>query len=684
MPATPDAGTDGGDCVLGALNAESDAAPSASSTVQARSDVDGSITKDRVLFRDVEDFERKRHAFAAGGSSRLQIISDFDFTMTKFWVNGRRGESCHAVIDESGLLAESFHERTTDLRNHYYPLEVSPGLSHETRVEMMVEWVTKAHEAMVEAGITKGILHDAVAKANLEFRPGHGELLRWIKREGVPLLMFSAGIADVLEEAFRQHSEEPLPSTCQVISNRMGFDADGNMTGFVGECFHVFNKHASSAEVKPYFQTEEMRSRDLVLLLGDSLGDLNMAKGVVAEQVLTVGFLNDKVEERTEAYVKAYDVVILGDCGFDFVLNLLQDLAWITAANTRVFFNVEHTAKAFGSRASIMKSSSRRRINTTFSTSTAKALNYETKMPGSSDSDAKTAPPPAKTEEAKPNPPPPQGEKPKPPPTKDDSKPKPPPPKQDPKPKKKESMGDNPYQGQNKRALIWGGVYFLGWIVQRLWCHLGFPDHCDLAMRPLDVLTDLVVLFTFSLAQAWWCEILLDDRFDLLMKAPWVFIVVLATPPLISALGLIDGLERWDRNHEGEDFEFSAIRSTIFIFGLIAAVLLVAWHFARAWLTLPGMQLVSGSIPVKKPEQDLHGIYAASRIVVIAWCILFTSFLISEDNGFDYRGALLAWMLSLIAVFPHPVSYLWLGVNTGIFIQGIGANRLRFLGCDEW
>ena len=30
------------------------------------------------------------------------------------------------------------------------------------------------------------------------------------------------------------------------------------MTGFEGECLHVFNKHASSAVVAPYFQTEEV------------------------------------------------------------------------------------------------------------------------------------------------------------------------------------------------------------------------------------------------------------------------------------------------------------------------------------------------------------------------------------------------------------------------------------------
>lgn len=153
---------------------------------------------------------------------------------------------------------------------------------------------------------------------------------------------------------------------------------------------------------------------------------------------------------------------------------------------------------------------------------------------------------------------------------------------------------------------------------------------------------------------------------------------------IISAMGLIDGLKPWDRTNPGEDFEFSSLRTTLYIFGLIFVVFIISWHFAYAYLNVPGMQLISGSIKdVKKPDVDLFGIYTSSRIVVVAWCILFTSFILAEDMGFMYQGALLAWVLSLIAAFPQPLSCLWLGITTGIFLQGIGANRLRFLGVSD-
>ncbi|CAN0463589.1 unnamed protein product, partial [Scytosiphon promiscuus] len=48
---------------------------------------------------------------------------------------------------------------------------------------------------MVEAGISRELVSSAVAKSALEFRHGHGELFGWLENEGVPLLLFSAGIA---------------------------------------------------------------------------------------------------------------------------------------------------------------------------------------------------------------------------------------------------------------------------------------------------------------------------------------------------------------------------------------------------------------------------------------------------------------------------------------------------------
>lgn len=45
----------------------------------------------------------------------------------------------------------------------------------------------------------------------------------------VPLLLFSAGIADIIQEALSQQAR--MPSTCHIVSNEMLFDGDGLLTG---------------------------------------------------------------------------------------------------------------------------------------------------------------------------------------------------------------------------------------------------------------------------------------------------------------------------------------------------------------------------------------------------------------------------------------------------------------------
>lgn len=68
----------------------------------------------------------------------------------------------------------------------------------------------------------------------------------------------------------------------------------GIIKGFKGELIHVYNKHDGALRNTDYFK--QLKDNSNIILLGDSLGDLNMADGVPnVENLLKIGFLNDKV-----------------------------------------------------------------------------------------------------------------------------------------------------------------------------------------------------------------------------------------------------------------------------------------------------------------------------------------------------------------------------------------------------
>ena len=67
----------------------------------------------------------------------------------------------------------------------------------------------------------------------------------------------------------------------------------GDLIGFENDLIHVFNKNEDAIHDSDYFK--KLDGRDNVILLGDSLGDLKMAEGANATNLLKIGFLNDKV-----------------------------------------------------------------------------------------------------------------------------------------------------------------------------------------------------------------------------------------------------------------------------------------------------------------------------------------------------------------------------------------------------
>ncbi|XP_016006321.2 7-methylguanosine phosphate-specific 5'-nucleotidase isoform X5 [Rousettus aegyptiacus] len=209
------------------------------------------------------------------------------------------------------------------LLHHYYPIEIDPHWTIKEKLPHMVEWWTKAHSLLCEQKIQKFQIAQVVRESNAMLREGYKTFFNTLYQNSVPLFIFSAGIGDILEEIIRQ--KQVFHPNIHVVSNYMDFDEDGFLQGFKGQLIHTYNKNSTVCENSGYFQ--QLQGKTNILLLGDSMGDLTMADGVLGvENILKIGFLNDKVEEQRERYMESYDIVLEKDESLDVVNGLLQHI----------------------------------------------------------------------------------------------------------------------------------------------------------------------------------------------------------------------------------------------------------------------------------------------------------------------------------------------------------------------
>ncbi|XP_034564488.1 7-methylguanosine phosphate-specific 5'-nucleotidase-like [Notolabrus celidotus] len=268
------------------------------------------LTKCSVLIKERSRVEETIHAMQRAGAGRLQVISDFDMTLTRFAHNGKRVPTTHNILDNRLLLSEDCTKKMKELLNTYYPIEIDPSRTTEEKLPLMVEWWTKVHALLIQQRIRKDLLAQAVKESGAMLRDGYKAFFDHLTEQQIPLLIFSAGVGDVLEEVIQQN--QVFHPNVHIISNYMDFDQTGALQAFKGQLIHTFNKREGALSHAASFT--ELQGRPNVLLLGDSLGDLTMADGVSEhENILTIGFLNDQVEERKESYINSFDIVLVKD-----------------------------------------------------------------------------------------------------------------------------------------------------------------------------------------------------------------------------------------------------------------------------------------------------------------------------------------------------------------------------------
>jgi len=277
-----------------------------------------------IIIPNEKELDKVKKIFSKEGVENLHIISDFDKTLTKEFVNGERINSILSILRSSGdYLSSDYEKKAKILFEKYRPIENNLEIPIEEKKKEMYEWWTKHFELLIKSGLNKKELENVIGSNKIQFRKGVLEFIDMLYKKEIPLVIFSAsGLGDAILILLEKKGR--LYDNVHVITNLYKWDEKGNAISVNKPIIHSMNKDETLIKNYPVFN--KIKNRKNVILLGDLIEDAKMVEGFDYDNIIKIGFLNSKVKENLESYKKAFDVVILNDSSMDYVNKLLKEL----------------------------------------------------------------------------------------------------------------------------------------------------------------------------------------------------------------------------------------------------------------------------------------------------------------------------------------------------------------------
>ena len=271
-----------------------------------------------------EELKKKIKIFKNQGLNKVHIVSDFDKTLTTNLVNGKKVPSIISVLRDGSYLTSDYAEKAQKLYNKYHPIEIDHKLSIEARKKAMNEWWTEHFKLLIKSKLNKKDIKKVVESGKVKLRGGISEFLAFLHNNNIPLIIISGnGLGGDSISMFLE-KEGRLYSNIHIVSNSFEFDEKGDAIAVKEPIIHGMNKDETILHNLPFFN--EIKNRKNIILLGDSLGDPDMVTGFNYENIIKIGFLNEKIKESLEKYSELYDVLILNDGNMDFINSLLKQI----------------------------------------------------------------------------------------------------------------------------------------------------------------------------------------------------------------------------------------------------------------------------------------------------------------------------------------------------------------------
>lgn len=252
--------------------------------------------------------------FIKDGKEKLHILTDFDGTLTKQYVNGEEVPSAMSILRNSNYISKDYAEKAHALANFYKKIEDDVNYPADKKKKEMEKWWSRHFELLIKSGLNKNHLRQVSLDKRLQFREGVKEFTELLYKNKIPLvIMSSSGIGEVIPMLFER--ERIIYSNIHIITNYFKWDKQENAIG-ISSIIHCMNK--DEVEIKNHSFYNLIKNRKNVILLGNSLDDLGMITGFDYNSLLKIGFLKEKN--------KNFDICLSENDSFDYINNLMRKI----------------------------------------------------------------------------------------------------------------------------------------------------------------------------------------------------------------------------------------------------------------------------------------------------------------------------------------------------------------------
>ena len=237
----------------------------------------------------------------------IYVFMDYDKTITS-----SKSEDSWATTANKKAMGKAISNDLNKFYEKYGPIELDYTIDIQEKEKYMLEWYEKSMNLYYTYHLTKEKLKECIYNSHLELREGAKDFLNKLYNRNIPVIIFSAGIGNVIEQFLKE--KECYYDNITIIGNFIKFDKNGDMIKFSDNIIHTLNKNIDKLNDDKL--KEKIEEKEYRIVIGDLVEDINMMGEYPEDKSLKIGFLNKNITENLEVYRKNFDIVLTEENNF--------------------------------------------------------------------------------------------------------------------------------------------------------------------------------------------------------------------------------------------------------------------------------------------------------------------------------------------------------------------------------